>query len=300
MIRCGAEYGVLSHSTKIITLQDISKLRADEKERALLLERMSESNRLEALGTLAGGVAHEINTPTQYIGDNLSFIKEWLPHLLDIIKSGKEASKTNRWDSIKELVDNFKYDVIAPELTQATEQSLGGVARIAVIVEAIKDFSFPSGKNQNYFNLNKVIETAVTVTTSQWKHVATTRLNLDPDLPPLYAVEGEVNQILVNLITNAAYAIGQIDRQELGVIEIKSNVREGFIEFSVADNGPGFTEENSSQIFQLFFTTKPPGEGTGQGLAICQAIVTRHGGNIKAESELGSGAKFIVQFPQTY
>jgi hemerythrin-like metal-binding protein len=281
----------------VITLQDVTQRRAAERDRAAMIERMAEANRLESLGTLAGGVAHEINTPAQYIGDNLTFIRDWLPPLLDLAGQARTAAQSGDWGKVAEQACALRYEFAAEELPEAAEQALEGIGQISTIVQAIKEFSYPSGKVPQAFNLNRAVEMAATVTRNQWKDVARLRQDLAPDLPSISAIEGEINQILVNLIVNAADAIAETGTAGLGLITVQTRLDDGFVELSVTDTGAGIAPENVDKIFELFFTTKPPGSGTGQGLAITKAIVLRHGGRIKVESEPGAGATFRIHLP---
>jgi len=281
---------------EIITFQDISQRKVEESERAKMIERLSESSRLEALGTLAGGVAHEINTPAQFIGDNLAFLKTWLPRLLSIARQARLAADTGDWSALSAEAAAFKYEFAARELPAATDQALEGINRIASIVAAIKEFSYPSEKMPRPFDLNRAVELAATVTTNQWKHVAELRMNLDQRLPALNAIEGEINQVLINLIVNAVDAIKASDRFP-GRIDIATRLIADAVELSIADTGLGVPAAIQDKIFELFFTTKPPGQGTGQGLAIIRAIVLRHDGTITVDSEPGNGACFILRLP---
>ena len=287
----------LEENTFVVTLQDVTQQRAAERERTVLIERLSEASRLESLGTLAGGVAHEINTPAQYIGDNLSFIKDLLPRLLDVATEARAAATTGDWTRVAAAAAAFNYDFAVQELPVAADQALAGIERISTIVTAIKAFSYPSGKTPMPFDINRAIEMAATVTSSQWKYVATLDLRLDHDLPALNAIEGEINQVLINLIVNAAQAIGEAENRDPGRIDIATRLVDRDIEVSVADTGVGISAENQGRLFEMFFTTKPPGQGTGQGLAITRAIILRHGGSIRVESKPGAGACFLVRLP---
>jgi len=281
----------------VIIFRDITQRRRLETERAMMVERMSEASRLESLGTMAGGVAHEINTPTQYIGDNLAFVRDWIPRLLEVVGAARAAAASGEWSTVAEQATGMKYDFAARELPAAVAQALTGVARISTIVQAIKTFSYPSGTTSQPFDLNHAVDMASTVTRGQWKHAAELNLDLDPTLPPLVAIEGEINQVLVNLIVNAAQAISESGNEQLGRIDVSTRLDEDMIEISVKDTGIGIPKANLSRLFELFFTTKPPGQGTGQGLAITRAIVSRHGGTITVESEPGKGACFRVRLP---
>ena len=294
----GEQAGALeSHGPQVITFQDITQRRQAESERATMIERMSEASRLESLGTLAGGVAHEINTPAQYISDNLSFIREWLPRLLDVVKEARSAAISGEWPSAAEGVKTIKYDFVARELPAAAEQALGGIGKISAIVQAIKEFAFPSAKTPQPFDLNRAVEMVRTVTRNQWKYNAELHLDLANDIPPVTGIEGEISQVLVNVIVNAAQAIAEMGKQELGRIEVRTKRARAMVQIEVVDNGPGIAKENVDRLFEMFFTTKGPGRGTGQGLAITKAIILRHGGTITVESEPGNGACFRVCLP---
>jgi PAS domain S-box-containing protein len=281
----------------VVIFRDVSERRATEREREEMLTRMAEVGRLESLGTLAGGIAHEINTPAQFISDNLAFLRDWQPRLLAVIEAARLAVQSGSLADLAERVKAFKYDFAARELPAAAEQGLEGIRRISGIVRAIKEFSYPSGKAPQPFDLNHAIELAATVTRNQWKYVAELKLDLAPELPQIKGIEGEINQILVNMIINAAQAIEEKGEGTVGHIGIASRSVGEAVEFSVADTGVGIPNENLGRLFELFFTTKAPGKGTGQGLAITQAIVVRHGGTISVQSEVGHGTCFTVRLP---
>ncbi|ARJ64786.1 hypothetical protein WV31_03400 [Magnetospirillum sp. ME-1] len=277
----------------IITLQDITARKAAEEERAAMIERIAESDRFEALGTLAGGIAHEINTPTQYVGDNITFMKESLAGLLDLAQSVRSGGDSGA------RVDALDLDFLSTELPAAVEQALDGTAQISKIVQAIKEFSYPSSKSAHPVDLNHMIDVVATVTRNQWKYVAEMECDLDPDLPKASVIEGEINQVLVNLIVNAAQAIAEKGGDAPGRIRVMTRRLGDEVELSISDTGPGIPEANLKLIFDMFFTTKAPGQGTGQGLAISRAIIHRHGGQISAESLPGAGACFRIRLPLT-
>lgn len=280
----------------LITLQDVSRRRAAEHERAAMIERMAEAGRMEALGTLAGGIAHEINTPTQYVGDNIAFLREGIGTLLEIARAAATAARDGGGrEETARLVAACDLNFLAEELPAAADQARDGTERIAHIVQAVKEFSYPGSKEPRLFDLNHMIGVVVTVTRNQWKYVADLEVDPAPDLPRVLGVEGEINQVLVNLIVNAAQAVGE--KGERGHIRVATRRAAGGVEVSVADDGIGIPEANLKRIFELFFTTKPPGQGTGQGLAISHAIIRRHGGTITVESRPGKGAVFRVVLP---
>lgn len=282
----------------IVTLQDITARKAAEEERAAMIERIAESDRFEALGTLAGGIAHEINTPTQYVGDNITFMKESQAELLELAQAVRAGARDGSdWQSIAHRASALDLDFLATELPNAAEQALDGTAQIAKIVQAIKEFSYPSSKSAHPVDLNHMIDVVATVTRNQWKYVAEMELNLDPDLPKVSAVEGEINQVLVNLIVNAAQAIAGKGEGAPGRITVRTRRLGDEVELSVTDTGIGIPAAHLKQIFEMFFTTKAPGQGTGQGLAISRAIIHRHGGQISVESQPGAGACFQILLP---
>lgn len=277
-----------------VTLQDISARRASEVEHARLRERMEEASRLESLGTLAGGIAHEINTPAQYVGDNLEFLRGCVPELLTIAETAANARGLS--PQLDALLDRTNVGFLAKEVPEAIMQGCEGVTRIGKIVQAVKEFCYPSSRDPQPCDLNHMIESAATVTRNAWKYSAELSLELDPALPLIDAIEGEINQVLINLIVNAAQAIAE-QNAGLGRIVISTWQQDDGVAFSVADDGPGIHPDLHKRIFELFYTTKPPGQGTGQGLAISSAIVRRHGGSIVVASEPGAGARFTVLLP---
>jgi len=289
-------YGV--DEDDFITLQDVTIRHAIEKERAQMRARAEEASRLEALGTLAGGIAHEINTPTQFIGDNLHFIETGANTLLEVAEVAREVvTGAAGLDSLAARLSAARLDFLAREIPAAAKDALGGVERIATIVQAVKDTCYPSAKVPEAFDLNHMIQSVVTVTRTTWKYVAEMKLDLDDCLPPITAVEGEINQVAMNLVINAAHAIGEKGLHDPGLIEVGTRRSANEVIISVGDSGVGIHPELHQRIFDMFFTTKPPGKGTGQGLAISNAIVRRHGGRITVWSEVGRGTKFEVILP---
>jgi len=286
------------HEATVVTFQDITQRRLSEQERAAMIERMAEANRLEALGTLAGGIAHEINSPIQFVNDNLTFMKTSFTDLLGLAGAIR-AVRDGRggWDAVADQAEAVDLDFLDAELMAAADQALDGVGRVAKIVQAIKEFSYPTSRTPHPFDLNHMIDIVTTVTRNQWKHVATMRFDLSADLPRISGIEGEMNQVLVNLIVNAAQAIGEKGGSEPGTITLRTRRIDDEVELSISDTGTGIAVENQKKIFEMFFTTKPPGSGTGQGLAIARAIIHRHGGRIKVESEPGAGACFTIRLP---
>jgi len=277
-------------------VRDITLRLAAETEQRRLEQDLKQAQKLESLGTLAGGIAHELNTPIQFVTDNMNFLSETVTNLLSAIDGYEKRLDLTSNDSIRK---EFDIDYLAEEAPQAISQSLDGLKRITDIVLAVKKFSYPtsSGKTEN--DLNDVIRTTATVSKNQWKYVASLDLDLDEDIPSLSSNAGELNQVFLNLIVNAAHAIeDRADKATPGQIKIQTKYTASAIECRVSDNGSGMTKDIIEKVFNPFFTTKDPGRGTGQGLSIVHSIVTlSHSGDIIVESKVGQGTAFVLTFP---
>ncbi|MTI08268.1 sensor histidine kinase, partial [Curvivirga aplysinae] len=237
-------------------------IEAEEKNRKLERELL-QSQKMESLGTLAGGIAHEINTPIQYIGDNIRFMGEAVGDLLETmnvyVELGKEVESLEVFDAkLKECLEAYEeadIDFLKDELPQAVTQSIEGVKQVSSIVLAMKEFAHPVSKEMSSINLNKIIERSSVVCQSEWKNRAELTFNLDQDLPSIQGLEGELNQVMLNLIVNAAHAIEENGRG-VGEIVITTHSNDNAVSLTVEDNGTGIPEEIKSKIFEPFFTTK--------------------------------------------
>lgn len=286
----------------LLTLSDVSEQRRAQDAEKRLEEERRQAQKLEAIGTLAGGIAHEINTPIQYIGDNVRFVASLLPDLIrlaeEVKKSGDSRSLEEAWSAVSGIVSAMDLDFIAEEAPLALEQTLEGISSVSRIVLAMKEFSHPSLKDPVPFDLNRNIENTVTISRNEWKIVATVDLDLDTTMPPVIGLPGDLNQVFLNMVVNAAHAIEDARKPDLGVIRIQTRQADGVVTISIADSGCGIPEENLTKIFEPFFTTKDVGRGSGQGLAIAHDIVTRkHGGRIAVDSIPGEGTTFIITIP---
>jgi PAS domain S-box-containing protein len=246
------------------------------------------SQHLESIGQLAAGIAHEINTPTQYIASNIRFLRDAFADLRRVLDSAALPATTAGVD-LGEL---------AREIPAAIEQSLEGIDRVTGIVRAMKDFSHPAAERVA-MDLNRAIRSTIVVATNEWKYVADVVTELDAELPPVPVRPGEFNQVVLNLVVNAAQAIaaGRHEGDARGTITVRTACRGGFAEVSVTDTGCGIPPELQARIFEPFFTTKPVGQGTGQGLAIARRIAARHGGTLDVESAPGAGSTFTLRLP---
>lgn len=268
--------------------------------------QLRQAQKLEAIGQLAAGIAHEINTPTQFVTDNLQFIHDsWIAvtELLEAYRASIQSSETvidpSLASSLAEIERKSDFEFIASEMPRAIEQGLDGARRVANIVHAMKEFSHPDSAEKIQIDLNKAIESTVTVARNEWKYVADVVTEFDRSLPLVVCYPGEVNQVILNLIVNAAHAIkDSLNVGEKGKITIRTSMHGEFAEIAISDTGGGIPDAILTRIFEPFFTTKEVGKGTGQGLALAHSvIVKKHLGRIWFETEVGRGTTFFVDLP---
>ncbi len=285
------------------------ELRAEIAERKLLEQELAQSQKMEAVGRLAAGIAHEVNTPIQYLGDNAHFLQgafddigklvAMLHWLLETAKHGTVTGEV--LDDLEEALRRADLDYLANEIPKAIEQSLEGVECVAGIVRAMKEFSHPGCGRRDAVDLNRAIRNTLTISHNEWKHVADVVTDFDPELPPVACLPGDLNQAILNVIINAAQAVADAVRhgpQPKGTITVRTRRDGDWVEVRIEDNGGGIAEDVRSKVFDPFFTTKEVGKGTGQGLAIAYSIITeKHGGTITFESEIGRGTCFIIRLP---
>ncbi|MBU1564559.1 MAG: PAS domain S-box protein [Proteobacteria bacterium] len=284
----------------VIILRDMTESRA-------LQAQLVHAQKMESIGLLAAGIAHEINTPTQYIGSNIGFLEDAFFSIKAIINSSMEISENAPLD-IKEkleksLTDN-DWDYLSEEISQAIKQSQEGVRRVSRIVGAMKNFSHPGTKDIADNNLNEIIKNTLIVSSNEWKYLANVEKKLNLSLPMISCQADEIGQVVLNLIINAVHAIkqklGDNTEGKKGLISISTDLgNNDDVIIKVSDNGCGIKKDIIERIFDPFFTTKEVGQGTGQGLAITHdAITHKHGGTIEVESEVGQGATFTISLPR--
>ncbi len=282
--------------TQISILRDITELRVAQSRQKELEQELLQAQKIEALGTMAGGIAHELNTPIQFITDNTNFLATAFRDMGEAVGDYRKLVPAEADAAIAKKCD---LEFIGTEVPQAISQTLEGLSRVAEIVLAIKRFLHPSSTVMEENNLNDIVKTTTVVTKNQWKYVADLDLDLDPNLPTVKSNAGELNQVFLNLIVNAAHAIEDKGAKDgKGHITIRTRQTAEGVECSVSDTGVGIKGVNRSKIFDLFFTTKAPGRGTGQGLSLVHTIVTQsHKGKIAVDSTPGIGTTFTLTFP---
>jgi two-component system NtrC family sensor kinase len=271
--------------------------------------KLIQAQKLEAIGQLAAGIAHEVNTPTQYVSDNTAFalravtgLAAALQATLSVVQAAKEgAVNPELIKAADAAMTKGKVAYLLKQLPRALEQSQEGLGRIATIVQAMKEFSHPSGAEKRPVNLREAIETTIAVARNEWKYLAEVRLDMPADLPLVPVLRNEFNQVILNLIVNAAHAIGDVTAggsEGKGTIHISGRVTGDHVELRIADTGAGIPEAARAKVFEPFFTTKAVGKGTGQGLAIAYSVVVdKHQGSISFETEIGRGTTFIITLP---
>jgi PAS domain S-box-containing protein len=290
--------GTLAHA---VILFDIS-------ERKSLEQQVNMAQKLQAIGQLAAGIAHEINTPIQYIGSNIMFLSDSFRQLLEIhqqyselmelAKNGEELA--GAIEDISSKLDALDLEYLLEEIPHAVNQSLSGVDQVASIVLAMKQFAHPEQENLTAVDVNKALEQTVAVCKNEWKYVAELKMELDPAGPVIIGYPGPLNQVFLNIIVNAAHAIAEQSGQSgaKGRIVVRTAANADTATISIADTGCGIPADAIQKIYDPFFTTKSVGKGTGQGLSIAYAIVReKHKGTITVESQVGVGTTFTIVLP---
>lgn len=281
-------------SSYVVILHDVT-------ERMRLEEQLSQAQRLEAVGRLAAGVAHEINTPTQYVGGNIRFLREAFDSLSALLADVGRLVRGAPGGSVPtaelaRVLAAADSDYLQAEVPAAIRQSLEGVERVGEIVRSMREMTHPA-RDFAPADLNLIVESAVRVAGSEWQSVAALRAELDPALPLVPCQAGGINQVVVNMLVNAAHAIEARGPGAPGLIVVSTRCAGAVAEIRVSDNGCGMADEVRGRVFDLFFTTKEVGHGTGQGLAIAHSVVKKHDGTIAVESAPGRGTCFTIRLP---
>ncbi len=289
--------------------EDITERKQAEAERVQNEIHSRQAQKLESIGQLAAGIAHEINTPMQYIGDNTRFLQDAFKDLCRVVAAVKELTDhpesqpglKNKLAPVEDLLRETDVEYLLAEIPKAIGQSLEGTGHITKIVQAMKEFSHPGSRQKAAVDLNHAIECTLTVARNEYKYVAEVETDFDPGLPFVPCLPGEFNQVILNLVVNAAHAIADVvgaNSGRMGRIVVSTRRDRDWVEVRITDTGTGIPEAIRTRLFDPFFTTKAPGKGTGQGLPIARSVVVdKHGGTLTFETEIGRGTTFIIRLP---
>lgn len=302
--------GASDFITKPFRIPDLlARVRAGQRLLGMQAQlTLAESQKHESIGRLAAGIAHEINTPTQYVGDNTRFLQEAFESLRGVLLDYEVLLRALRKGPVQDeevgrveaAVAAAEIDYLVEEIPQAIRQTLEGISRVSDIVRAMKDFSHPDTPDKILTNLNRAIQSTLTVARNEWKYVADLVTDFDAQLPHVPCLPGPLNQAVLSIVINAAHAIGDVVATDggKGTITVATRRDGEWAEIRIGDSGTGIPKEVRDSVFDQFFTTKEVGRGTGQGLAVARSvIVEKHGGTIKFETEVGRGTTFIVRLP---
>lgn len=290
-------------SRYVAIVRDITERQDAKDEREKMQSRLLQAQKLESVGQLAAGIAHEINTPTQFIGTNIEFMSDAyrdIKKMFSAIEDMQSRLPEESAEEMKGIMDEGDWHYLRDEFPAAIEQSQEGVERVSTIVMAMKNFSHPGSKEMVKNNINEIIENTLTVSSNEWKYFADIERTLDSHLPMVPCLSDELSQVFLNLLVNAAHAIEKKINAEFpkGTISICTKVEDDSVAIIFEDNGCGISGEVQDRIFDPFFTTKEVGKGTGQGLAISHDVVTqKHQGTISVDSQVGVGSRFTIMLP---
>ncbi len=279
----------------------------DVTEQRRLESELAQAQKLESVGRLAAGVAHEINTPVQFVSDSVSFVREAMDDLSEVV--GKYRALRNAAEqgadvaaaasAAAESEDDVDLDSILENAPVALDRAREGLGRVAAIVRSMKEFAHPDRKEMAQVDLNQAVSSTLVIATNEYKYVADVETEWG-EIPPVNCYAGEINQVVLNLIVNAAHAIGDVVRgtDTKGTIRVRTRLLDDQVEIAIGDTGKGIPPEVRARIFDPFFTTKEVGKGTGQGLAIARTVVVeKHGGTSHFETEPGKGTTFYIRLP---
>ena len=306
----GSDYwcDVSLHRSTLSGQEVIVAFVVDQTERRDLERQLRQAQKLESMGQLAAGVAHEINTPMQCVFSNVEFLQKSFEKLMQLSDETVALLKRDEviWQQEKGRLDDLRRECRYDFLRQQTPVAIGDAAqasnRVIAIVRAMKAMSHPGSKDKVATDLNELIQNAAMITRSRWKTVAEVEMKLEEKLEAVDLLSAEISQTLINLFVNAADAIASVrgeNPSELGQILVSTQTIGDKVELVVSDNGCGIPAEIVERVFDPFFTTKDVGKGTGQGLAITHdVIVSQHDGEIDVDSREGVGTTFRIRLPR--
>ncbi len=270
--------------------------------------RLLQAQKLESVGQLAAGIAHEINTPIQFISSNINFLEDSfadVKRLINVLQKtvlriAQGSTLTETGFEAERLLEEVDWNYLDSEIPTAILQSKEGIRRVTTIVQAMKEFSHPGSKEKAFHDLHKILTTTLLVASNEWKYCAEIETHFDEDFPMVYCLADEIGQVFLNILINAAHAIESKngDLTQKGIITVSTSHSAEHVEICIEDTGIGIPESIRARVFDPFFTTKSVGKGTGQGLAISHDVIeNKHNGTLSLVSEAGTGTVFTIQLP---
>ena len=300
----GLEERVAERTSLLATANEQLRQEALDREAAEL--ELRHAQKLEAVGRLAAGIAHEINTPVQFVGDSVNFMRDAFGEMTGLLETyqglGKSvldgAATAADAEAARQAEDDADLPYLTEHLPRALDRALDGLERVATIVRSMKEFAHPDRKEKTPVDLNKSIESTLVIARNEYKYIAELHTAF-AELPPVVCHAGEINQAVLNIVVNAAHAIA--DRVgatgNKGTLSVSTERDGEFAVIAVQDDGGGIPDAVREKIFEPFFTTKEVGRGTGQGLAIARSVVDKHGGTLTFDSVVGQGTTFHIRLP---
>ncbi|MFH1374598.1 MAG: ATP-binding protein [bacterium] len=291
--------------------RNITERKKEVKERQMLEMEIHQARKLEAVGSLASGIAHEINTPIQFVGDNTNFLSDSYKTVMSLLETyedlwqqAKAGGDLASLDSKRvKAAENADLEYLKEEVPSAIEQTLDGVQRVTKIVRAMKDFAHSDQGTKSTSDINDMLASCLTVSHNELKYVADVETDLDPELPDVECYRDDLNQVFLNLLINAAHTIADVVGDASagkGTITVSTLRDKDNAIIKISDTGKGIPQSIRDRIFDPFFSTKDVGKGSGQGLSIARKIVMeKHKGHLGFETEEGKGTTFIIRLPIT-
>lgn len=308
-VEVSATYTEKGSGQLVVSLHDITERKNKEKERQKHEMEINQARKLEAVGSLASGIAHEINTPVQFVGDNTNFLFDSFKTILSLIETydnlwqkvnaGADLARLNSERVKAEEHADLKY--LREEIPSAIKETLDGVQRVTKIVRAMKDFAHSDQGEKSVSDINDMLLSCLTVSRNELKYVADVETNFDRELPDIECYRDDMNQVFLNLLVNAAHTIADVVGDASagkGIITVSTLRDNDMVIIKISDTGKGISRSIQDRIFDPFFSTKDVGKGSGQGLSIARRIIVeKHEGNLDFETEEGKGTTFIIRLP---